>query len=101
MILPPSFHFSKNIKSTDFTGTRFAQVGIVGDGKRMIKPHLVLGEINTTPSYLSKSACRMAVIKFLEEGEYRASMKSAWVILEYCKAKNIGYKIEENIIKRT
>lgn len=96
-----NFTINKN-SGVDFLGTRFAHSGSFADGQKILKPRIVHGEFNARPLKVSKSVCRMVVIKFLDRGysSHNLSNSVAWVILEYCKAKNIAYKIDGNIIRK-
>ncbi len=96
-----NFTINKN-HGVDFSGTRFAHSGAFADGQKILKPHVVYGEFSAKPLKVSKSICRMVVIKFLTRGysSHNLSSSAAWVILEYCKAKNITYRIDGNIIRK-
>jgi hypothetical protein len=89
-------------KGINFEGTRFIQVGRSGDSQTILKPHIVLGEIDSEPMPLDKSSCRRLIINFINTGVYLCGARKtkAWVILEYCKAKGVKYTIEGRLIRK-
>lgn len=91
-----------NSDGVNFDGTRFMQVGRVGDSQIILKPHLILGEIDCEPMPLDKSSCRQLIRSFIDTGSYLCGSKKAkaWVILEFCKARGIKYTIEDRLIRK-
>ena len=88
----------------DFSGTRFEHIGSRGDGNKMVEPSdCELNFVEYSPVRLSKSQCRKLIIWFMEHGTsyHSCGMRTAWAILEYCKIKNIGYRVELLTIRRT
>ncbi len=88
----------------DFSGTRFEHVGSRGDGNKMVEPSdCELNFVGYSPIKLSKSLCRQLIIIFMTRGytSHSVSMSTAWVVLEYCRTKNIGYELELCSIRRT
>lgn len=89
-------------KGINFDGTRFMQVGKAGDSQTVLKPHIVLGELDCEPMPLNKSSCRQLIRNFIDTGAYLCGAKKAkaWVILEYCRAKGVKYMIEGRLIRK-
>ena len=89
-------------RGVNFEGTRFIQVGRAGDSQTILKPHIVLGEIDCEPMPLDKSTCRRLIRNFIDTGHYLCGAKKAkaWVILEYCKARGVKYTIEDRLIRK-
>ena len=78
----------------DFTHTRFnSQYGGRPDGMKLIEPSA--NETCKNPKPLTKSQCRKLIFRFMEKGISRHSgeMRTAWVIIEYCRNKDIRVRI--------
>ena len=83
----------------NFTGTRFDHVGAYRDSDTLMYPTNRYDELNITLVPVSKSNCRIIVLNFIAEGSTSPRDKAkSWVVLEYCRVKNIKYIINCGIV---